>query len=329
MTYIRDKKSRLIYIGDVLEKESSKHGEKLVVLKGETEKTVDLTELRKRLKRLRMHQSSNVNKLPPQIKEDYEVMKNHVSVLYETKEYKTLYDEVKNTFSDLKVENLKLGTVGAYFAGCLIPLENGDKSCSALCNGSMPRPKSRDGWSFCNYPVVWASFKNGKYEFTVLNSQPGKDCVVYMESPQIYGFDNEEKNHLRSLGYERIQMIHAPLDSNLEYKNINSEFIELNRLPNRLITPARGSIFTPKPTPMRSLANTPVKLNNSDNILRATKQSPSQSQSSSPENSPENSPVRTRAVDTQMKDVSVGSNMWMWIMLLAAVALLVAFAMRK
>ena len=309
MSYRRDKRSAIKF---QVTRELVASDDTLVVMKGSKTKSVDLNDLRQRLKRLKQVSGQLTGKLTGQLKEDFDTLKGYVSTLYENPEYKVMFEEVKKQFIDLK--NPKVGTVGAYFAGCLITTEKG---CSLLCNGAMPKPRSENGFEFCNYPVVWATFKNGKYDFTVMNRNGGKDCVIYMESPQAYGFSNDEKKQLRGLGFVKAQMIHAPLDGKSDYKHISQEFIDLERLPGRGLTPIA---VTPVASPVASPVNKNMEKHHTSNGLPLVPQG-QQPLVGSPVHQPVPVPVQQPMSPLKPNALNQRSNTsyYLWLMLFLAI----------
>jgi len=287
----RDKRSGI----KITSTDKVKH-DTLSVTKGSNTETVDLTDLRLRIKRLRQNHESEIKKLSGKLKEDFEVLKSHVGLLYDTEEYKVLFEEVKKVFSDLK--NLKPNTVGAYCAGCL----NQGKGCTLICNGAMPVPKTENGWEFCNYPIIWAIFQNGNYKFSSMNKNGGTNCVIYMESPETLGFSQEEKNQLKNLGFVNAQLFHAPLDGK-EYKIVSKDFVPIDTLPLRgknsipfvvpsppkqkspvvppvsggagkgIPTPPAGTAVPPQvPPPSASLTTVPVAMSSAQQIAQKEEQ---------------------------------------------------------
>lgn len=222
--------------------------ERIVVTKGGIVKTIDLTDLRSRIKRLRQNHNLEVKSLTGKLADDYNTLLSHITLLYDTPEYTTLFKEVKKVFEDVKEPNP--GTIGAYCAGCLNQPDQ--KACSVICtgvsqNGPLPRPKSENGLQFCDYPVFWGVFSNGGYKFTDMNVKKEKtDAIVYLEAPLVHGFNQEEKNYFKKAGIHRVQLIHTPTDGK-EYKEINQGFIEIDRLPERTV------IATNKPAPVASV----------------------------------------------------------------------------
>src|SRR5689334_2458899 len=102
--------------------------ERIVVTKGGIIKTIDLTDLRSRIKRLRQNHNLEVKSLTGKLADDYNTLLSHITLLYDTNEYNTLFKEVKKVFEDVKDPNP--GTIGAYCAGCLNHPEK--KACSVI-----------------------------------------------------------------------------------------------------------------------------------------------------------------------------------------------------
>lgn len=232
--YSINRKRSGIKLGSYLDKKDSKtlvrnFGEKIIVTKGENVSFVDLTDLRNRLKRLRANHSKVVKGLTGQILDDYTTLVSHVSLLYDTEEYTYLYKEVKKVFEDLK--DFKAGTIGAYCAGCL--MTNPLKGCSVICSTSLPRPKSEEGWACIEHPIFWAKFDGNKYVITRVNEIMGKsEGIIYMETSNIYGFSEEEKNFLKKLGLSKVSLTHYS-EEGKELKELIPGFINVDALPVR------------------------------------------------------------------------------------------------
>lgn len=212
--------------------------QRIVVSKGDVTKTIDLSDLRELLKRLKTNKNLQVSKISGSIKEDYKTLVSHVTVLYDTDEYKVLFDEVKNIFNDVNEKNIKPGTIGAYCAGCIL---NADKGCSVLCNGALPKPKTEDSLEYCDYPVIWAKYENGKYTFTGMNKSPKNEVMIYLEATSPFAFSQEEKQELKRLGFSKVKLVHSPMDGNT-HKEITGEFIEIDKLELRV--PGNQNVFT-------------------------------------------------------------------------------------
>lgn len=201
---------------------------KISVAKGHDSYSVDLTDFRNRIGRLYKNHSLEVKNISGTIKQDYEILVEHVKNLKDTDAYQKLFEEVKKLFGQLDTAKIKKGTIGSYCAGCILAK---DKSCPIVCEDSMPLPKE-NGWQFCSHRILWLKFENGKYIFSELNSAKTDAAVIYVQHPQVYGFTYDEKAKLRSMGLLKAQIIHAPL-SNGEFREIIPEFTEIDKLPNR------------------------------------------------------------------------------------------------
>jgi len=225
------------------------NGNIIVVTKGDIVKNIDLSELQALLNRLKNNRALHVQKLNGKNKEDYETLLSHVNMLYNTDEYKVLYDEVSKVFSDIPERQLRPGTVGAYCAGCI--LKNPEKGCSILCNGSLPRPKNTEGLKYCDYPAFWASFDKGKYEFKGLNKHNKNEAIIYLESPMPYALSHAEKANLANLGITKVKLVHSPIGE--EYKELSTEFLDLNSIETRSVGGQQmvKEVITPKPEPVK------------------------------------------------------------------------------
>ena len=172
-------------------------------------------------------------------KEDFKLMVSYVRLLYGTNYYGHLYSKVEKYFKDLK--EVKPGTVGGYFGGCLVPTQFEDQpGCSAVCAGSVPRPKDDEGWSFCDKAVIFAE-KNGNrgYVFNVLKEPETPEemdpCYVFVEHTDIHdfeGFSQKEKEQLEQLGVNEMYLIGC--DSNgSEYVNLYGDICKLSDVKTR------------------------------------------------------------------------------------------------
>ena len=101
---------------------------------------VDIGHFDKLCQKFRNKAEVRIKSLTGRDKEDFKLMVSYVGLLYGTNYYEHLYSKVEKYFKDLK--EVKPGTVGGYFGGCLVPNAFGDQpGCSAVCAGSVPRPK--------------------------------------------------------------------------------------------------------------------------------------------------------------------------------------------
>lgn len=220
---------------------------------GETNITLDDT--RARLQRLRGVADTPIRSLTGQDQDDFRALVRNTQLLYGTDAYKILHDEYRRTFGD--VSPILPGTVGAYFAGCLIKTSFSEMpGCSVICAGSAPLPPSEtpsgpqptaqpvenscgpqaDAGTFCQYSVVWGLFDGQRYDFTTLHDTDNKDdVIVFVNSakPSFQGFSDDEKELLRKFGAKRINVIRYSPDSK-HYHELLGGFIDLNSVPSRV-----------------------------------------------------------------------------------------------
>jgi len=172
-------------------------------------------------KRFKNRLDLKIKSLNGQDKEDFNLMVSYVHLLYGTKYYKHLYERVRKHYANVK--SVKPGTIGAYFAGCLVSVKESDSrefesevspGCSATCAGSMPLPKDEEGWSFCNKAVILAEKGKNGYVFSVVKPAESEEdlnpAYVFVESNSLNdfrGFAKSEKDHLRAMGCKNIHLV--------------------------------------------------------------------------------------------------------------------------
>ena len=149
-------------------------------------------------------------------RKDFNLVVSYIHLLSSTPEYYYFYDRVTKYFADLK--DIVTGTVGSYFAGCLIKTSFADESCTPICAGSIPKPKDEEGWSFCDKTVIFAEYtKHRGYNFTLLKESDTSDTpdtqeidlsYVFIESSEDFtGFSEKEKRQLNKMGVSNVQVI--------------------------------------------------------------------------------------------------------------------------
>ncbi len=189
-----------------------------IVVKGHKNKIkVDVGKFDKLCKLFSLKYDLKIKSLSGQDKDNFNLMVSYVHLLYGTSYYTELYDKVKKHFKN--VTKVKPGTVGAYFAGCLVEsssesTEGFNPACSVTCAGSMPLPKDEEGWSFCDKAVILAEKGKNGYVFNVVkpadNENDLNPAYVFIESESIdsfSGFDKPEKDNLKAIGCENIHLV--------------------------------------------------------------------------------------------------------------------------
>ena len=195
---------------------------------------ISLDDIRNRLNRLYRVADKPTNSLRGQQKEDFQTLVGYTKTLYDTAPYKIYYDEVKSVFG--KLSRVYPGTVGAYFAGCIVkPAYKDLKGCSSICAGSMPVAPEDGDTTTCSYPVVFANRKDdGDYNFVKLHNGTNKDMmIVYVDGNHPFrGFSQDEKKKLESMGAAKIDVVRFT-DQNSDDEEIYNGFLELDSMPTR------------------------------------------------------------------------------------------------
>lgn len=190
-----------------------------VAVKGHKNKVkVDVGKFDKLCKKFSFKPQLKIKSLSGQDKEDFQLMVSYVHLLYGTSYYTELYNKVKKHFKN--VNKVKPGTIGAYFAGCLVTNDSMDSSeginpaCSATCAGSMPLPKDEEGWSFCDKAVILAEKGKEGYVFNVVKPADTEEdldpAYVFIESDSIdnfSGFAKSEKENLMAMGCKKVHLV--------------------------------------------------------------------------------------------------------------------------
>lgn len=209
--------------------------EKEDVFKGGDVIKIDVNKLESMVKTMRSNHHLKIKSLKGHLKSYFDEIITYVSILYDSSSYYVLHNIVKKHFGN--IGSVSPGTVGAYFAGCLIGGKyKGSKGCTHICAGSAPLPRENGDWSFCDRPVVWANFNGTKYEFVYLSTKEDMSypimflaCSEYHSCP---GFSDEEKKELKSKGIQRVELI-GYRQGCTDYTNLIDESVAVDDLKTR------------------------------------------------------------------------------------------------
>lgn len=198
---------------------------------------VDIVKFEELCKIFKDKTNLKIKKLSGEDKENFDLMVNYVHLLYGTSYYHKLFEKVKKHF---KNTNIKPGTVGGYFAGCLGTSDKGKDTllpgCVVACAGSMPLPKDAEGWSFCDKAVLMAEKSDDGYVFSVVKPAENDDdydpAYLFIEG-DFSGFTEGEKNELKNLGCSRVKLIRY--DDNMNYHELFSDAKHLDEIEERRI----------------------------------------------------------------------------------------------
>ena len=174
---------------------------------------VDIGQFNELCKRFKEKQNLKIKNLTDKDKDDFNTVVSYVHLLYGTNYYKHIHEKVKLHFGDIK--SVKPGTVGGYFAGCLVSTNYDiDKpGCAVACAGAIPLPKDEDGWKFCDKAVILADKEGKGYKFTLVKpaeSENDEPAYIFVEHNSLHdfnGFCQDEKDEIKSMGYKKVHLI--------------------------------------------------------------------------------------------------------------------------
>jgi hypothetical protein len=197
---------------------------------------VDIGKFDELCKKFKEKKDVKIKKLFGEDKENFDLMVNYVHLLYGTSHYSHLFEKVRKHFKG--VTSVKPGTVGGYFAGCLVNKKLGDMTpgCSLGCAGSMPLPKDEEGWSFCDKAVIMAERGINGYVFSVVKPAESDEdydpAYVFVESnTEFEGFSKSEKANLKAIGCKNVKLIGYSDD--MSYSELYKDSRSVEDIKNR------------------------------------------------------------------------------------------------
>lgn len=203
------------------------------------EVSVNVNEIRAKLKSLKRHEATPIKKLSGHVKEDFDALVSYVAWMHNSDSYDYLCDEVKHYFTP--TQQYKPGTVGAYCGGCLVNDKGNfkNKGCTVLCAGSIPPPYTDPDWEFCHELVIWASYTGNSYNFNTLNEVENNNnrALIFVEhasANNFRGFSLEEKEELRNHSIDYVKVVHYhPGNKKSMYIDITPDYTELDEIQTR------------------------------------------------------------------------------------------------
>lgn len=207
-----------------------KKKEDVIVVKGDTPADsfkIDLTQVRAALAALKEIKHKMIKTLDPEESVRFKNMVDIIYLMYNSKAYHQIHDIVVEMFSD--VQHVTPGTVGAYFAGCLVPTDfRGNPSCSAACASSVPPEHGTEGWHPCD---KLALLYDGEGSFTTLNDPDDKkEAYVYVSASRNFnGFTADDIQKLTGYGVEKARIVRYSEDGR-SYNEISNDFVGLASL---------------------------------------------------------------------------------------------------
>ncbi len=143
------------------------------------------------------------------------------------------------------------GTIGAYFKGCLLPVNFPDNpSCSEVCVSAFQPPDTIDGWSNCGRIVIRVKWNLDPPEDTQINlickGQPGPDkgnpgylLIDHTTLSEFPGFSNQEITQIKRLGLTSCKLLSVS-SSGREYRDLLGGFHSVDNLPSRVSRHSNG-----------------------------------------------------------------------------------------
>lgn len=177
---------------------SGKIDGKQTFTKGTKVYEVSEEQLRIILRKLRPSAEVPILALTGESKENYDLIVEFVSHFYSSGNYAQLHKIITEEFSDLG--KLSPGTVGAYMLGSIAT----DDNCHPLSVSSAP--SSSPSYKPCTERVLLATHCEGEYDFTPLNIVDSCNVVIYLPEKNFTGFSAKEKEKLKDLGVEFVDL---------------------------------------------------------------------------------------------------------------------------
>ncbi len=150
--------------------------------------SLNIDDIRKKLDDLVSHSNTHIDNMNNQVSQDFRALLKYMNLLHGTDSYPILLQEIRSRFEKIQLDNIRPGTVGAYFAGCLKIPKN---PCSVKCAGSISYDSSQPCLS-----LVYYVDKNGKrnliYSPTVKENCVGCEEKIVATDIRIYLADGIE-----------------------------------------------------------------------------------------------------------------------------------------
>jgi len=194
-----------------------------------------VSDIKARLNELYKSKDLQIKSLTGDNQTNFSYIISHVRTLYQTEEYPIFYGLVKDVFGGLK--DFQVGTVGAYFSGCMNRTGSEQSGCSLLCAGSLPIPRNEDGDDVtCQYPVILSVYTNGKYVFAFLhNLKVRENTIIYIQDTEEFrGFSAQEIQSLQNWSIVNVS-IHQITNDGKSSEAVTEEFVPLSSLQTRAV----------------------------------------------------------------------------------------------
>ncbi|SHO33072.1 Hypothetical protein BQ3484_4 [Cedratvirus A11] len=183
--------------------EGAKIDKEEIISKGLEVYEVDIDDLRKTLRRLKPFALVSITGLNGEAKLDFDTIVNYVDCFYSSGNYESLHQVIREEFQVSNGDRLLPGSVAAYMIGSVATNDN----CHPLSLGSAPPPTP---YKSCSERVLLASYYNGGYNFTPLNTIDSSAAIVYLpdivKDSSFVGLCEEEKKELANMNIDRVKI---------------------------------------------------------------------------------------------------------------------------
>ncbi len=144
--------------------------------------SLNIDDIRKKLDDLVSYSNIHIDNMNNQVSQDFRALLKYMNLLHGTDSYPILLQEIRSRFEKIQLDNIRPGTVGAYFAGCLKIPKN---PCSVKCAGSISYDSSQPCLS-----LVYYVDENGKrnliYSPTVKENCAGCEEKIVATDIRVY-----------------------------------------------------------------------------------------------------------------------------------------------
>lgn len=163
------------------------------------------SQMKSTFEKLAQYSNVQIDELPTSPENVREIFDNVVELISVSSRGPAASQMLAIIESVFKDKDVKPGTVGAYFTGCMKSDGFRDPSCSAICAGSMPLPVS--GWEPCRYNVIHYS-KGDLTLFHKPSDSQSTRAYIHVLDDTFKGFTKQQVAKLRKEGITEVSIKH-------------------------------------------------------------------------------------------------------------------------
>ena len=203
-------------------------GREVIMVKGLNDGVVsiNLCNIRSTVERLCKHADTKLSDLKGETSEDLNSIMQLYQILHNSEVHDSFLDVVMQACS--KVNDVKVGTVGAYLKGCFVPTGlNDNQACDPRCTGSISPSLGTEGWSHCDKLVL---LYQGAGKFKTMNTLTGvRQGYIFVDEnvPFSGKFSAVEIRKLKQFGLDKAAIVR--MSSGGKYQE-QSEMVNIDSL---------------------------------------------------------------------------------------------------